>query len=54
MVRWLTQEQVDAAISGGVNAQRSAYAYAYGYESSSGNLAWLKRKVIEAVVRAEE
>ena len=47
--RRLTHEQVTAALRGGVSAQRAAYAFAYGYESTSGNLAWLRRKVEEAV-----
>ena len=47
--RRLTREQVVLALRGGVIAQRAAYAYAYGYESTSGNLAWLRRKVEEAV-----
>ena len=47
--RHLTREQVTLAFRGGLAAQRAAYAYAYGYESTSGNLAWLRRKIEEAV-----
>jgi hypothetical protein len=28
---------------------RSAYAWAYNFETISGNLAWLRRKIEEAV-----
>ena len=47
--RHLTREQVTLAFRGGLASQRAAYAYAYGYESTSGNLAWLRRKIEEAV-----
>jgi hypothetical protein len=47
--RHLTREQVTLAFRSGLAAQRAAYAYAYGYESTSGNLAWLRRKIEEAV-----
>ena len=47
--RRLTRDQATSAMRGGLAAQRAAYAYAYGYETTSGNLAWLRRKVEEAV-----
>ena len=54
VVRYLTRVQVEAAIASGVSAKRSAYAFAYGYETTSGNLAWLHRKLEEAMAREEE
>ena len=42
-------EEVETALTSGLSALRSAYAYAYGFECTSGNLAWLRRKVEEAV-----
>jgi hypothetical protein len=48
--RWLTPDEADAAMQGSMAAQRAAYAWAYGFSTTSGNLAWLRSK-IEAAVR---
>ena len=47
--RRLSRHQATTALRGGLAAQRAAYAFAYGYETTSGKLAWLRRKVEEAV-----
>ena len=47
--RHLSRDEVEHALTSGLSALRSAYAYAYGFECTSGNLAWLRRKVEEAV-----
>ena len=36
-------------LTAGLSAMRSAYAFAYGVESKSGNLPWIRRKIEEAV-----
>ena len=48
--RYLTQGEVDVAMQGGIAAKRAAYTWAYGFATSSGNLAWLHSK-LEAAVR---
>jgi hypothetical protein len=48
--RYLTQDEVDVAMQGGIAAKRAAYSWAYGFATSSGNLAWLHSK-LEAAVR---
>jgi hypothetical protein len=48
--RYLTQDEVDIAMQGGIAAKRAAYTWAYGFATSSGNLAWLHSK-LEAAVR---
>jgi hypothetical protein len=48
--RYLTQDEVDVAMQGGIAAKRAAYTWAYGFATSSGNLAWLHSK-LEAAVR---
>jgi len=51
--RWLTREQAEHALSAGLSTQRSAYAYAYGFECTSGNLKWLRRKIEDAIEEAD-
>ena len=51
--RYLTQEEADVAMQGGISAKRAAYTWAYGFATSSGNLAWLHAK-IEAAVRTAD
>jgi hypothetical protein len=52
--RALTRDQAEFALGAGVSAMRSAYAFAYGFECTSGNLNWLRRKIEEAVQGEEE
>ena len=52
--RALTRDQAAYALEASVGAMRSAYAFAYGFECTSGNFKWLRRKVEEAVQGEEE
>jgi hypothetical protein len=47
--RWLTRAEATLALSRGIAAQRAAYAWAYGFATTSGNLRWLRNKIEEAV-----
>ena len=47
--RWLTRAEATLALGSGMSAQRAAYAWAYGFETKSGNLQWLRNKIEEAV-----
>ena len=47
--RWLTHADAALALRRGISAQRAAYAFAYGYATTSGNLAWLRAKIEDAV-----
>ena len=48
VLRALTSEQAEEAMTSGMSSMRTAYAYAYGFETMSGNREWLRRKIEEA------
>ena len=49
VVRRLSHAEAEAALEAGTAATRAAYAFCYGFETHSGNLKWLRSKVLEAI-----
>ena len=49
VVRRLSRAEATAALEAGTAATRAAYAFCYGFETHSGNLKWLRSKVLEAI-----
>ena len=49
VVRRLSHAEATAALEAGTAATRAAYAFCYGFETHSGNLKWLRSKVLEAI-----
>jgi hypothetical protein len=47
--RQLTHAEATLALSSGIVAMRAAYAWAYGFATTSGNREWLRNKIEEAV-----
>ena len=48
-VRRVSRADAEAALKTGASAMRAIYAWCYGFETKSGNLAWLRQKVTEAI-----
>ena len=49
VVRRLSRAEAEAALEAGTAATRAAYAFCYDFETHSGNLKWLRNKVLEAI-----
>ena len=49
VVRRLSRAEAEAALGAGTAATRAAYAFCYDFETHSGNLKWLRSKVMEAI-----
>jgi hypothetical protein len=49
VINKLSEGERDTAVSGSGAVMRAAYAYAYGYETKSGNLTWLRQRLDEAL-----
>jgi hypothetical protein len=47
--RLLTEAEATLALNKGIVAMRAAYAWAYGFATTSGNREWLRNKIEEAV-----
>ena len=48
-VRRVTRAEAEKALESGVTAMRAVYAWAYGFESKSGRMDWLRSRVMDAV-----
>ena len=53
MLRRISRLDAEEALRSGVSAMRAVYAWAYGYETTSGRLDWLRSKVMDAIDDSE-
>ena len=53
VLRRISRLDAEEALRSGVSAMRAVYAWAYGYETTSGRLDWLRSKVMDAIDDSE-
>jgi hypothetical protein len=49
--RFLSKERLEEALDGGGKILRAAYEFAYGVPTASGNLEWIRKRLVEALER---
>jgi len=50
-VRFLSKDSLEEALDGGGKVLRAAYEWAYGVPTASGNLEWIRKRLVEALER---